>query len=81
MIVRQQMKVVESVASTRVYSCSTGDTTTGAAINGTVIDRLSHGRLYHIAVPFAIGRRIAGSTTTGDAKITISTKIDRKSVV
>jgi len=74
MIVRQQLKVVESVASNRVYTCSTGDTASGTAINGSVIDRLALGRLYHIAVPFAIGRAVAG-TTFADEKISVAVSL------
>jgi hypothetical protein len=74
MIVRQQIKVVEAVSTQRVYACSTGDVISTSDINGSVIDRLSLGRLYHIAVPFAVGRAVAGSTQV-DQKITVAVRL------
>jgi hypothetical protein len=74
MIVRQQLKVVEAVPTQRVYTCSTGDVLSTSAINGRVIDRLDMGRLYHIAVPFATGRAVAG-TTQADKKVTVAVKL------
>jgi hypothetical protein len=73
-IVRQQLKVVEAVATQRVYACSTGDVISTSDINGSVIDRLALGRLYHVAVPFAIGRAVAG-TTQANEKITVAVRL------
>jgi hypothetical protein len=59
-----------------VFTCSTGDVLSGAAINGRVIDRLGLGRnrVYEHAIPFISAYTTVGSTA-GDARVTLSIKL------
>ncbi len=63
-------------AQQKVYTCSTGDVASGAAINGRVIDRLGLGRnrFYETAEPFIHAYTTVGSTAL-DQKVTLSIKL------
>ncbi len=63
-------------AQQKVFTCSTGDVLSGAAINGRVIDRLGLGRnmIYETAEPFIHAYTTVGSTAL-DQKVTLSIKL------
>jgi hypothetical protein len=63
-------------AQQKVFTCSTGDVLSGAAINGRVIDRLGLGRnrIYETAEPFIHAYTTVGSTAA-DQKVTLSIKL------
>ncbi len=60
----------------KVFTCSTGDVLSGAAINGRVIDRLGLGRnrIYETAEPFIHAYTTVGSTAA-DQRVTLSIKL------
>src|SRR5574343_913379 len=60
----------------KVFTCSTGDVLSGAAINGRVIDRLGLGRnrIYETAEPFIHVYTTVGSTAA-DQRVTLSVKL------
>lgn len=60
----------------KVFTCSTGDVLSGAAINGRVIDRLGlgRGRIFEHASPYIHAYTTVGSTAA-DAKITLAIKL------
>lgn len=60
----------------KVYTCSTGDVASGAAINGRVIDRLGLGRnrIFEFAEPFIHAYTTVGSTAA-DQRVTLSIKL------
>lgn len=68
--------VVGISAQQKVYTCSTGDVASGAAINGRVIDRLGLGRnrIFETAEPFIHSYTTVGSTAA-DQKTTLSIKL------
>src|SRR5690349_6416616 len=63
-------------AQQKVFTCSTGDGASAAAINGREIDRLGlgGGRIYESAEPFIHVYTTVGSTAA-DQKVTLSIKL------
>jgi len=77
MINRNPGIVVPGVAvQQKVFTCSTGDVASGAAINGRVIDRLGlgGGAIFGVAEPFISCYTTVGSTAA-DKKLTLSVKL------